>query len=60
MSERLFITIKEAAAVIGVHPVTMWRWIKGRHRNCPPYRRLGRRMIRIPRDEFDRWIEGEK
>jgi excisionase family DNA binding protein len=52
-----FMSIKEAAAIIGVYPHTLWRWIRGRHRNCPPHLRVGRRLIRIPRDQFKEWLK---
>ena len=54
-----FYTIKEAAAMIGIHPWTLWDWIKNKKRNAPPFRRFGPTTIRIPKEKFHEYLNGE-
>lgn len=48
------LTIKEAAAIVGMH----WMWLYRRigKRGGPPFKRRGR-SIKIPREEFHKWNE---
>jgi excisionase family DNA binding protein len=54
-----FYTLKEAAALVGVHYTTFWNWLKRKNKNSPPFRRFGG-VIRIPKREFHRYLNGEK
>ena len=48
-----FYSVSQAAALLGISRVTIWRWIRdGRL----PVVRLGRRTIRISRDDLDRTL----
>src|SRR5688572_29788452 len=48
-----FYSISQAATLLGISRVTVWRWIRdGRL----PVVRLGRRTIRITRDDLDRTL----
>jgi len=51
--ERLFISVKEAAATIGMSKEFIYDLIR-RKKRPPPFRRFGR-VIRIPLDEFIQW-----
>lgn len=59
--ERLFIRVKDAAIILGIHHQTLHRWIadgKG-----PPVQRFGsgkNRMIRVVYPKFLKWIENPK
>lgn len=55
-NHRQFLAAKEAAAIIGIHVQTLYRWT--RHpdkKRRPPMRRFGRQCLRFPVDEFMEW-----
>src|SRR6266508_2857575 len=52
-AERPFYSVSEAAALLGVSRVTVWRWIKA-GRLSPA--RLGHRTVRIPREDMLRLL----
>jgi len=48
------VPMKQAAEALGIHPATLWRWIKaGKIRKVP-----GTRFV--PRSEIDRLREGRE
>lgn len=47
-----FLTLKEAAAYVRIHPKSFALWLK--KKNGPPVRRFGNR-IRLPKDKFIKW-----
>src|SRR2546426_11816250 len=51
--ERPFYSISQAAAVLGVSRISIWRWINSGHL---PVSRLGHRTARIPRDDLERVV----
>jgi excisionase family DNA binding protein len=51
---RAYYSISQAAAVLGVSRVTIWRWVSAGHM---PVSRLGHRTVRIHRDDIDRLVE---
>lgn len=57
--QRNFLTIKEAAAYVGVCENTFYLWAKkSPKRGGPPVRRLGG-ILRLPREQFIKWANGE-
>ncbi len=52
-AERSYYSISQAAAVLGVSRVSMWRWINA---GQVPVARLGHRTARIHRDDLDRLV----
>lgn len=55
-------TVKEAAAYIRVSPITLWAWLRFKPSkrspnriSTPPFRRIGRKTIRIPVAAFKEW-----
>jgi excisionase family DNA binding protein len=55
---RAFYSLKEAAAMIGVHPDTVRKWLKKKQKNRPPARKIGPQRIGFPRAKFHQWLEG--
>jgi excisionase family DNA binding protein len=53
MKERLTLTVNEAAAVVGVHPLTLREAIR---RGEVPSVRVGRRVL-IPRKALEAWLD---
>lgn len=52
--QTVLIPMKETAEILGIHPATLWRWIKaGKIRKVP-----GTRFV--PRSEIDRLREGRE
>lgn len=51
-----WMTVKEAAARLGVAPDWVYKRIKGLYGQPPPFRRRGR-AICIPADEFESWAQ---
>src|SRR4051812_36793423 len=49
--ERGYYSISEAAALLGVSRVSIWRWIRAGHLTAS---RLGHRTTRIKRDDLER------
>ena len=63
-SPKRFWTAKEAAAYVGVHVRTLYDWCNfkpgkttGQRISIPPFRRLGRNLLRFPIDEFKEWAD---
>ena len=55
-SSKHFITIKEAAAYVGVNENTFYQWAqKPPSKGGPPVRRFGKNCLRLPRDQFLHW-----
>lgn len=52
--ERTYLTVKEAAAVLGFSPAYIYQLIV---RGQLPVTRFGRRAIRIDRSELNRWLK---
>jgi excisionase family DNA binding protein len=56
--DRSWLTLKEAAAHIGVHPRTLYAYAK-RKRNRPPFHRFSLQgRYRFPKDQFIAWADG--
>lgn len=56
MDNNTFYTPKEAAALLGVHQITVYRWLNdGSLRGV----RLGPKLWRIPRSEIERMTQME-
>ena len=51
VADRPYYSVTEAAALLGVNRVSVWRWIRAGHL---PVVRLGQRTTRIRRDDLDR------
>src|SRR5438067_12906818 len=51
--ERDYYSISQAAALLGVSRVSIWRWIRAGHL---PVARLGQRTIRIKRQDLERLL----
>src|SRR5207302_2607345 len=51
---RPFYSVSEAAALLGVSRVTVWRWIKSGRLSSA---RLGHRTVRIPREDMTRLMQ---
>lgn len=50
-----YLSTKEAAALLGVHAVSMARWrVQG---DGPPFIRLSRRAVRYARSSIDSWMQ---
>src|SRR5919198_4904279 len=49
--ERPYYSISQAAALLGVSRVTIWRWVRA---GQLPVRRLGHRTTRIKREDLER------
>lgn len=54
-----FLTVKEAAGIVRMHPGSLHRLIKKHPRRAPPFARVGR-AIRIPAVKFYEWLERRK
>ena len=54
VGERPYYSISQAAALLGVSRVTVWRWIRAGEL---PVRRLGHRTVRIKREDLERLVE---
>jgi excisionase family DNA binding protein len=52
--ERTYFSISEAATLLGVSRVTIWRWIRA---GRLAVRRLGHRTVRISRQDLERLVE---
>jgi excisionase family DNA binding protein len=53
---KYFLGVKEAAALVGVHPCFLYEVLRGARGNDKPrVVRMGSRY-RIPRDEFLKWV----
>lgn len=52
----LFLSETEAAVKLGLHPVTLRRW-RWEGRECPPFLRMGPKLVKYPMDELELWIE---
>lgn len=49
--------VREAAALLGVSPLTVYRWLRdGTLRGV----RIGPKLLRIPRSEIERMAQGEE
>ena len=55
-TESLFISEAEAAAKLGLHPVTLRRW-RWEGRNCPPFVRMGAKLVSYPIESFKLWVD---
>jgi excisionase family DNA binding protein len=50
--------VRQAAALIGVHPQSLYAWI--RSGECPfPVIRIGKKRVVIPKASIDRALSGE-
>jgi excisionase family DNA binding protein len=54
MDYRKLLDVDQAAAVVGVHPVTLYRWARARRIPCV---RIGARVIRFDPRALERFIE---
>lgn len=53
MENRLFLTIKEASELVGVHRTVIDSLIK---REKIPYARLSQRVVRFDREQLIQWV----
>ena len=53
MAEQLALSVKEAAALLGVNPLTVYEAI---NRDEFPHVRVGRRVL-IPRSALQKWLD---
>ncbi len=57
--QKNFLSVKEAAAYVGVSLNTFYLWTKkSPKKGGPPVRRFGT-ILRLPRDQFIKWANGE-
>lgn len=57
-NEKIFLTFKEAAAILRINPKTLYDWTLRRKKGRRiPVIRLGTQCSRIPRDEFFQWLK---
>jgi excisionase family DNA binding protein len=52
---KYFLGVKEAAALVGVHPCFLYEVLRSKSDDKPRVVRMGSRY-RIPRDEFIAWV----
>jgi excisionase family DNA binding protein len=55
-SEKILLTVREAAALTGFAEGTLRHWIS-RHQGCP-YVRISPRCVRFRRSDIEAWISG--
>ena len=53
-ADGVLLTMKNIAQILGVHRVTTQRWLESGRLPAPI--RLGRRCLRWPKAEIDKWI----
>jgi excisionase family DNA binding protein len=54
-----YFTLKEAAAYIGVHQKTFYRWTKRPRKDRPPLVKISRHCVRVPVEEFTDWLKNK-
>jgi excisionase family DNA binding protein len=57
--ERNWLTIKEAASLVGLSAVTMRNYLRLRKGRPPFYRLVPKGNIRFPKEEFIKWATGQ-
>ena len=58
MDSGAFLSVKEAASYLRIHANTFYIWM--RKKDGPPVIKLRRSRARIPKEEFLKWVDGQR